>query len=127
MSEQTKFTAGPWEFRTYADGCTIVSRHNAPGRSVRDVLKGVKVKVDVEVWDDQRNARETSADARLIVAAPDLYEALTLLLSALERTAANFRHAVNGRPVRDMAETLAEGRRAEEKARAALARAEGKE
>jgi len=70
------FTPGPWEFRTYAGGCIVVSTHDAPGRSVRDHLKGVKVIVDTQIHDDQSNASDASADARLIVAAPVLYEAL---------------------------------------------------
>ena len=72
----TKHTPGPWEFRVYSDGCTIVSKHDAPGRSVRDWLKGVSVKVDVEINDDQSNASMASPDARLIAAAPDLLTAL---------------------------------------------------
>lgn len=39
-------------------------------------------------------------------------EVVDALLSALERTQANFVRAVNGLPVRDMAETLAENRAA---------------
>jgi hypothetical protein len=48
------------------------------------------------------------------VTAPDqqqvIADALAALASALERTEANFTAAVAGRPVRDMAETLAENR-----------------
>lgn len=62
-------TPGPFEFRTYGDGCTIVSTHEAPGRSVRDALKGVSVSVDARICDDQSNVHDASPDARLLVRA----------------------------------------------------------
>jgi hypothetical protein len=74
MSE-TKHTPGPWEFRTYTGGCTVVSSHEEPGTSVRDRLKGVTIKIDAIIRDDQSNASDASPDARLICAAPDLLEA----------------------------------------------------
>lgn len=77
-------TPGPWEFRFYSKGCTIVSTHNAPGRSVRDALKGVSVRVDAEINDDQSNAHEASPDARLISAAPELLDACRDALDTLE-------------------------------------------
>jgi len=78
-------TPGPWEFRVYADGCTIVSKHDAPGRSVRDWLKGVSIKVDAEIDDDQSNARQASPDALLIVAAPELLTAGEALVEHAKR------------------------------------------
>jgi hypothetical protein len=80
MSE-AKHTPGPWEFRIYARGCTIVSTHDEPGISVRAALKGVSVLVDAMVRDDQSNAHEVSPDARLIAAAPDLLEACEAMFS----------------------------------------------
>ncbi len=71
MSTAAKHTPGPWEFRVYSGGCTIVSKHDQPGRSVRDHLKGVAVLVDARINDDQSNAHEASPDARLIAAAPE--------------------------------------------------------
>jgi 16S rRNA G527 N7-methylase RsmG len=58
-----------------------------------------------------------------MVVAQDLLKVTPLLISALERVTANFRRAVNGVPVRDMAETLAEVESAEKAARAAIAKA----
>ena len=63
-------TQQPWEFRVYSEGCTIVSKHTAPGRSVRDALKGVQVRVAAEINDDQSNVHEASPDARLLALAP---------------------------------------------------------
>lgn len=82
-------TPGPWEFRVYAGGCTIVSKHDQPGRSVRDYLKGVEVKVDANIHDDQSNAADASPDARLIAAAPDLLAALEALIPMVEEFAFN--------------------------------------
>ncbi len=124
--EETRHTPTPWKQHAdvvYSPGgkATICAVSNPRGSKY---IEHVEVNPYDEGW------AEAMANAAFIVKAAnchdDLHEALTLLLSALERTAANFRHAVRGRPVRDMAETLAEGRRAEEKARAALAKAEGK-
>ena len=84
---ETKHTPGPWEFRMYAGGCVIVSKHDAPGSSVRARLKGVTVKVDAVIYDDQSNAHEASPDARLIAAAPDLLEALEKALPIIEAEA----------------------------------------
>ena len=77
-------TPGPWEFRVYAEGCTVVSKHDQPGRSVRQGLRGVSVKVAAHVRDDQSNAREASTDARLIVAAPDLLDVCEAIVTAFE-------------------------------------------
>jgi hypothetical protein len=78
VARKYAFTPGPWEFRVYSNGCTIVSQHCEPGRTVRAWLKGVKVSVDADIDDDQSNAHEASPDARLIASAPSLYEALEL-------------------------------------------------
>lgn len=51
----------------------------------------------------------------------ELEEGLRLALSALERTEANFKHAVSNKPVRDMAENLGENRHAFDIARSLLA------
>ncbi len=67
----TNYTPGPWEFHVYSGGCTIVSKHDVPGKQVRDSLKGVSVTVDAQIRDDQSNLHEASADARLIATAPD--------------------------------------------------------
>lgn len=86
-----EFTPEPWEFRHYSAVCSIVSAHNAPGRIVRDPLKGVQVSVDVSaipdrvIYDDQSNAHLASPDARLIVSAPSLYSALEGLLTFVGR------------------------------------------
>ena len=80
----TDYTPAPWEFRVYASGCTIVSAQDAAGRSVRDSLKGVEVRVSANIADDQSNAHEASPDARLIAAAPELLEALQGLANALQ-------------------------------------------
>lgn len=80
-----KHTPGPWEFRVYAGGCIIVSKHDAPGRSVRDWLKGVSVIVDAQIDDDQGNAHEASPDAHLIAAAPELLKALKDLEGSFEK------------------------------------------
>jgi hypothetical protein len=69
-------TPGPWEFRMYAGGCTIVSAHDEPGTTVRARLKGVTVSVDAFIYDDQSNAAQAPPDARLIVASPDMLVAL---------------------------------------------------
>ena len=66
---KTEHTPGPWEFRVYSNGCTIVSKHDVPGRSVRDWLKGVKIQVEALIYDELSNARVASPDARLMVAA----------------------------------------------------------
>lgn len=103
-------TPGPWEFRVYSNGCTIVSKHDRPGSSVRDALKGVSVIVEARIDDDQRNAREASPDARLIAAAPELLEALRWAMRYME--AANPTHTPAYR-------------KHHEEARAAIAKATG--
>lgn len=75
-AKSSAHTPGPWEFRAYSGVTTVVSRHEAPGSTVRDRLKGVTVQVEVLVNDDQSNAAEASADALLIIAAPTLLAAL---------------------------------------------------
>lgn len=69
MSEKVEHTAGPWEGRTYASGCCIVSKHDRPGRSVRQTLTGVDVRFSIDIADDQSNVTEASGDARLILGA----------------------------------------------------------
>lgn len=77
MSNEKKHTPGPWQFRVYQSGCTIISTQpQFPGSMVMDRLKGVTVDVHALIDDDQSNASEASPDARLIAAAPCLLEAL---------------------------------------------------
>ena len=78
MSEM-QCTSGPWEFRVYSHGCIVVSAHNEPGRSTRAWLKGVEVRVDADIADDQSNATDASPDALLIRAAPSMFEVLVEL------------------------------------------------
>jgi len=72
--EKAKFTPGPWKWREDAveeDGSTM--RTLAPGVLILDDMGGGP-------WGDEVDR----ANARLIAAAPDLYEALRNLLSAAE-------------------------------------------
>jgi len=78
----TKHTPGPWDFRVYGDGCFIVSRHDEPGTSVRAQLRGVRVKVDAIINDNQSNAHEASPDARAISAVPEFIAACRQLIFA---------------------------------------------
>lgn len=100
--ERTQHTPGPWEFRYYGDGCTIVSKHNAPGRNIRDALKGVSVSVNAIIADDQSNAHEASADARLIVAAPELLEAMKSVIYDLQYGTAGRWRGDGSKSIREM-------------------------
>jgi len=68
---------------------------------------------------------EMLANARLIAAAPDYAVAVDSLCEALQRAIGNLTLAVHGRPVRDMAETVAEASAAVTLANVARMKAEG--
>lgn len=94
------YTPGPWELAMSADGCFI--------------LFGPKGRKLLTIPLDEQN-EEKAANARLIAAAPELYEMLSEVLSSIERVACGGENAVRFR-----AEWV-------EDAKAALAKARGEE
>jgi hypothetical protein len=70
------FTRGPWAVSTVSFGSG--KRHNILGRTGKFAI--------AHTYGDPRPARENEANARLIAAAPDLFEALNAIVAAIEPT-----------------------------------------
>lgn len=110
----TKFTTGPWRYEAVSDACRVVI---GQGRQ-RIILARLAPK--------QLREAETTANAHLISAAPDLYEALNRMVEAavLQPECAHSREP-------DLCDDCAFEREksiglAASAARAALAKAEGR-
>jgi hypothetical protein len=124
-------TAGPWRWEG-GDVPDLIGRAGEPGVYVYDTEvicfehnHGCACRQDCEAW-----LTSTDTDRAFIAAAREAVPALladnvrltreltserakvAALVSALERTEINFQAAVSGKPVRDMAENLAENRAA---------------
>lgn len=100
MSTDTKFTPGPWLFRNKSD--TMHTKH--PDYPYGAAFFG---------FDSEFSPNE--ADINLIVAAPDMYEALAAILPFVPKTSAS----------EGGASMFSENVRAADKVRAALAKARG--
>lgn len=109
---EAKFTPGPWFLNDERDGYSPVSSQRWAG------LAHVVVEPSSECndEDDQRFREEGQANARLIAAAPDLYEALKPFASWIDRTDSDDRLLVQ---VSGLTLTVGDVRRAQ----AALAKA----
>jgi hypothetical protein len=123
---ETKHTQTPWKFsHAYVSGAERTVEITAESDEWR-VGSLSCVLPNSPAYDGEREAR-LMADAAFIVRAANCHDellaALPVMLSALERVTADFRRAVNGKPVCDMAECLAEVEHAEKQARAAIAKA----
>ena len=102
--EKAKFTPGPWGY----DPC--VSMHDRPDLPC---IVDRDRHVVAQCWDDGHSEAECEANARLIAAAPDLYEALKAAEGHLAETLSDARwHPIGKCPVLELV-------------RAALSKAEG--
>lgn len=70
LIKETPFTPGPWEVNTFA------------GRPYREVFSGNQGLCDCGIYGQE--AQEIEANARLIAAAPEMYEALFKLRGAVD-------------------------------------------
>ena len=77
------FTPGPWKMIEVAHTIGIVPQKRPKGITTRDV----EDICTIEVYNDQHDAK---ANARLISAAPDLLEALQVVLSVADRKTVEF-------------------------------------
>lgn len=78
MDKNTKFTPGPWGFGKTDEGKRLILGKNGDGRYV----------CSIQIWQTPRNygldmEDEREANARLISAAPDLFEACKSCLPEL--------------------------------------------
>ena len=81
MSRETRYTPGPWEIDTETRPAEVCTIHGVPAMPTEGGLgqEWVYVRGEIGYW--QADEEENLANAHLIAAAPDLYEALADLLA----------------------------------------------
>lgn len=75
---ETKFTTGPWKYLDFEceEGGEVVYGQDTCKRPIAEAI----------FWDDQVPREEAKANARLIAAAPELFEALVGMVDQFTKT-----------------------------------------